>query len=84
MNTPETLLSDPHMQAVGFFGMQDHPSEGRLRTIGLPQTWSESKPELRHHSPRLGENTMELLREYGFSEEEAAGIIASGGARTTD
>lgn len=84
MNTPETLLSDPHMQAVGFFGMQDHPSEGRLRTIGLPQSWSESKPELRHHSPRLGENTLELLGEYGFSEDEAAGLVASGGARTAD
>lgn len=82
MNTPETLLDDPHMQAVGFFKMQDHPSEGRLRTIGLPQTWSESQPEMRHPSPRLGENTLELLEEYGFSQDEARDLVAQGGART--
>jgi crotonobetainyl-CoA:carnitine CoA-transferase CaiB-like acyl-CoA transferase len=70
MNTPETLLDDPHMTAVGFFDEVEHPTEGRLRTIGIPQRWSESPPELRHPAPCLGEHSAELLREYGFDPSE--------------
>jgi formyl-CoA transferase len=82
MNTPETLLDDAHMQAVGFFREEQHPSEGQIRTIGIAQTWSESTPELRYPAPRLGENSVELLGEYGFSRQEIDTIIAGGGART--
>ncbi|MBC3191704.1 CoA transferase [Pseudonocardia sp. C8] len=70
MNTPETLLEDPHMTEVGFFDEVEHPTEGRLRTIGIPQRWSETAPELRHPAPRLGEHSAELLREYGFASNE--------------
>lgn len=80
MNTPDTLLNDPHMQAVGFFGTEQHPSEGTIRTIGIPQDWSESKPELRYPAPRLGEHTVQLLEEYGFSRQEAQALLDDGGA----
>ncbi|WP_199087399.1 CoA transferase [Bosea sp. ASV33] len=80
MNTPETLLSDPHMQAVGFFSEEEHPSEGRVRSIGLPHEWSETPVAQRYPTPRLGEHTLELLGEYGFSEDETRELIASGGA----
>ncbi|MES2999536.1 MAG: CoA transferase [Pseudomonadota bacterium] len=81
MNTPDTLLEDPHMKAVGFFGMQEHPSEGRIRTLGIPQTWSESAPELRYPAPRLGEHTAQLMREYGFTDGEVDETVRTGGAR---
>jgi formyl-CoA transferase len=82
MNTPETLLDDAHMRAVGFFGEQEHPSEGLLRTIGIPQQWSESPATLRHPAPRLGEHTEELLGEYGFGQDEIGALLQSCGART--
>jgi crotonobetainyl-CoA:carnitine CoA-transferase CaiB-like acyl-CoA transferase len=82
MNTPETLLDDPHMKAVGFFGEQEHPSEGAIRTLGIPQQWSESAPELRYPAPRLGEQTAQLLAEYGFGRKEIDAMIRSGGAWT--
>ncbi|MFT3721667.1 CaiB/BaiF CoA transferase family protein [Pseudorhodoferax sp.] len=81
MNTPETLLDDAHMQAVRFFGVQQHPSEGEIRTIGIPQQWSESPATLRHPAPRLGEHTEELLREYGFSAPEVEALLRMGGAQ---
>ena len=80
MNTPATLLDDPHMKQVGFFEEQDHPSEGKLRSIGIPQRWSESMPALRHPAPRLGEHTVQLLSEYGFARDEIDEILMSGGA----
>ncbi|WP_028997960.1 CaiB/BaiF CoA transferase family protein [Azohydromonas australica] len=81
MNTPETLLDDPHMRAVGFFREEEHPSEGRIRSIGIPQDWSESTPELRFPAPRLGEHTAELLNEYGMEAQEVQAMLASGAAR---
>ena len=81
MNTPETLLDDPHMRAVGFFQEQEHPSEGRIRSIGIAQDWSESAPELRYPAPRLGEHTAELLGEYGMTAQEVQAMLACGAAR---
>ncbi|MFA3878603.1 CaiB/BaiF CoA transferase family protein [Streptomyces sp. MMCC 100] len=78
MNTPESLLDDPHMKEVGFFVDQEHPSEGRLRALGIPQQWSESSPELRHPAPRLGEHSAQLLAEYGFSEDEIGDLLDCG------
>jgi formyl-CoA transferase len=82
MNTPETVLQDPHMQAVGFFGLEQHPSEGTLRTLGIPSEWSESAPELRLPAPRLGEHTAQVLGEYGFAAGEVEGLLASQAARS--
>jgi crotonobetainyl-CoA:carnitine CoA-transferase CaiB-like acyl-CoA transferase len=81
MNTPETLLKDAHMQAVGFFGVQEHPSEGTIRTIGIPQQWSEGQAKLRHPAPRLGQHTVELLQEYGFNQDEVNAVVQARGAR---
>ena len=81
MNTPETLLEDPHMRAVGLFELQEHPSEGTIRTIGVPQQWSETQPAPRWPAPRLGEHTAELLAEYGHSPTEVDALLRSGAAR---
>ncbi|WP_336334472.1 CoA transferase [Pseudomonas putida] len=80
MNTPETLLHDPHMEAVDFFQVQEHPSEGLLRMLGIPQQWSESQPEQRYPAPRLGEHTVQLLTEYGLTTAQAQQVVMSGGA----
>ena len=43
-HTLETLMQDPHLDDVGFFRFLDHPSEGRIRTMREPSTWSETPP----------------------------------------
>jgi formyl-CoA transferase len=80
LNTPAGLLDDPHMKAVDFFRLFDHPSEGRIRMMGIPETWSESQPEIRRHAPRIGENTVEVLSEYGFATAEIDGLLKTGAA----
>ncbi|WP_233167466.1 hypothetical protein [Xylophilus sp. ASV27] len=81
MNTPETLLQDAHRQAVGFFGVLEHPGEGTIRTIGIPQQWSESPATLRHSALRLRERTEALLGEYGFGLDEIGALLQPRGAR---
>ncbi|MFI4986548.1 MAG: CaiB/BaiF CoA transferase family protein [Alphaproteobacteria bacterium] len=78
LNTPDSLIDDPHMQAVDFFRLIDHPSEGRIRVMGMPQIWSRSQPEVVREAPRLGEHSSELLRDYGFAASEIAALLAAG------
>lgn len=76
--TLDDLLDDPHHAANGFFKLRDHPSEGRIREMDIPTTWSKSQPELRLHAPRLGEHSAEVLHEAGYNDTEIAALQSAG------
>jgi crotonobetainyl-CoA:carnitine CoA-transferase CaiB-like acyl-CoA transferase len=75
LNTPESLIEDEHMAALDFFKLMHHPSEGRIRVMGIPQTWSRSQPTIDRLAPRLGEHTIELLAEYEFAPAEIDALL---------
>jgi crotonobetainyl-CoA:carnitine CoA-transferase CaiB-like acyl-CoA transferase len=81
MNSIDDILADPHLAAIGYFSVREHPSEGRIRTLAVPSEWSESQPEYRRHAPRLGQHTREVLQEAGMSAAEIESLIRSGAAR---
>ncbi|MBR1221683.1 CoA transferase [Bradyrhizobium sp. U87765 SZCCT0131] len=70
MHTLESILDDPHLNAVGFFKTVDHPTEGRVRQMQVPSTWSVSQPQPGGPAPTLGEHGREILRNAGFTPEE--------------
>ncbi len=70
MHTLESILDDPHLNAVGFFKTIEHPVEGRIRQMQVPSTWSASQPEPGGPAPTLGEHGREILSEAGFSADE--------------
>ena len=78
LNTPDSLVADAHLRATGFFSFADHPSEGRLRHMAYPSTWSDTQPAATRHVPRLGEHSAEVLREIGYSDDKIAALIESG------
>ena len=81
VNTLESLLRDPHLEATGFWQTLEHPSEGMLRLPGLAAAYSKTPGSIRRLPPRLGEHTTEILRETGFSGAEIEGLLASGATR---
>jgi crotonobetainyl-CoA:carnitine CoA-transferase CaiB-like acyl-CoA transferase len=78
LNQLEDLIADPHLDAVGFFHEMDHPTEGHLRLAGIPSRWSRSRPKIERGPPRLGEHSVEVLREAGYSATEIEELIAEG------
>jgi len=61
--SPEDLLDDEHLQAIGFFQSEAHPSEGAVRTIGIPVRFSRTPGAVRRLAPRLDEHREEILTE---------------------
>jgi crotonobetainyl-CoA:carnitine CoA-transferase CaiB-like acyl-CoA transferase len=81
MNSLEDIIADPHLAEIGYLKTVEHPSEGRIRVLGVPSEWSESVPEYRRHAPRLGEHTREVLKEAGLPDAKIEQLLASGAAR---
>jgi crotonobetainyl-CoA:carnitine CoA-transferase CaiB-like acyl-CoA transferase len=73
-------MDDPHLADVGFFEWIEHPSEGRIRTMNIPGTWSGTPPAIRRHAPLLGENTREVLAEAGYAAADIDRLLAIGAA----
>ena len=82
VNSLETLLSDPQLEATGFWQVVEHPTEGTLRLPGIPATYSRTPGAIRRLPPRLGEHSLEILREAGLDDAEIDKLLASGATRT--
>jgi crotonobetainyl-CoA:carnitine CoA-transferase CaiB-like acyl-CoA transferase len=83
VNSLESLLTDPHLEATGFWQIMDHPTEGTLRLPGIPAAYSKTPASIRRLPPRLGEHGVEILRESGLDTAEIDALIATGAVRAT-
>jgi crotonobetainyl-CoA:carnitine CoA-transferase CaiB-like acyl-CoA transferase len=81
VNTLESLLTDPHLEATGFWKTMEHPTEGMLRFPEPPYAFSATPSEIRRMPPRLGEHSVEVLREAGFAPDEIDALVRSGATR---
>lgn len=61
--SPNDLLDDPHLAAVGFFPEVEHPQEGRLRAIGIPVSFSRTPGAIRRPAPALDEHGAQIRAE---------------------
>jgi len=70
INDYARVFADPQVVARGMVVDTDHPTLGRLKTLGSPLKLSATPPQVGRPAPRLGEHTAEVLRETGFTDAE--------------
>ena len=80
MHDLESIRTDPHLLATGFFVEESHPTEGKLVKMRVAGDWSETQPENTRPAPPMGEHSAEILKEAGYTQEQIDGLRAE---RTT-
>ncbi len=73
----DELAADPQAAATGVFPTIEHP-EGDFRTVGAPMRISGADIHPRGPAPALGADTVDVLRDIGYSAEEVAALAAAG------
>ena len=76
-HTLDSLMDDPHLAEVGFFERIEHPTEGRIVNMKLPNRLSGGVRRDFAPAPKIGQHSTEILRELGYSDAEVGTMIAS-------
>lgn len=81
LHSIDTLIDDPHLKDRGFISATEHPTEGVIRTIGIPTSWSATAPSPINPAPRLGQHSEEILSIAGCSRTEIDDLVRDGVVR---
>jgi len=74
----EDLEKDPQLQARQMIIETEHENGVKLKGVGIPIKFSESKPDRPEPAPAVGEDSIEILKEIGYSNEKIRGLIQAG------
>ncbi|MDY7547108.1 CoA transferase [Glaciimonas sp. CA11.2] len=70
MHSIEGLINDPHLKSVDLIKTMEHPTEGKIRMIAPPITFSLTPCSVYRLPPQLGEHTDEVFKEFGITPKE--------------
>ncbi|MCR0980790.1 CaiB/BaiF CoA transferase family protein [Roseomonas populi] len=76
----ESLLEDPHLNAVGLFRDVEHPTEGRVRSLRPTVLHDGAPAEAGRAASPVGYDTRAVLLEAGLPGEEIDRLMACGTA----
>ena len=74
-HTLDTLMEDPHLEEVGLFETIDHPTEGRIVNMTLPNKLSGGARRDFSAAPKIGQHSVEILADAGYSEDEIEAMV---------
>jgi crotonobetainyl-CoA:carnitine CoA-transferase CaiB-like acyl-CoA transferase len=74
-HTFESLLEDPHLADVGLITEVAHPTEGRIRNVGVPNRWSRANREDYLPPPKVGQHSVEILAEAGYDADRIRALV---------
>ena len=72
------MHADPQARARDMIVEVDHPSAGRVPTIGNPVKFSETPGKIGRAAPILGQHSREVLADAGYNDKSIEAMIASG------
>lgn len=74
LNFDEAMFADQTLSNDMVLTVDD-PEVGCYKQMGFPIKMTKTPAGLKKRAPKLGENTAEILNEYGYSEEEIKKIV---------
>ncbi len=74
------MHDDPQALARDMVVEVEHPVAGSVRTIGQPVKFSETPGGVHRAAPRLGQHTVEVLREAGYADTDIESLVRQGDA----
>jgi crotonobetainyl-CoA:carnitine CoA-transferase CaiB-like acyl-CoA transferase len=77
VHTIESLAADEHLAEVGFFRKVEHPVEGEIIDLAFPNRFSAGGRKDFRPAPLLGGDSIEILREIGYRNEEIDELVRS-------
>lgn len=78
VRTVEELFEDEHVLEMGTIFETDHPTAGRIKTMGSAIHLHGTPVHVQGAPPLLGQHTDEVLREMGYDDDAIAALHGSG------
>jgi crotonobetainyl-CoA:carnitine CoA-transferase CaiB-like acyl-CoA transferase len=81
-HTLDTLPHDPHLEAVGLIGYEQHPTEGRTASIRSSIRVDNATLPRRDPAQPRGTDTRALLTELGYAPDAIEALLSSGAGQS--
>jgi crotonobetainyl-CoA:carnitine CoA-transferase CaiB-like acyl-CoA transferase len=72
------LVNDPQIAHNNTFVEYDHPTEGHIKAPGFPFKFSKSPGSVAKGAPLIGEDTRDVLKTLGYSQEKIETLLKTG------
>ncbi|MGB9700605.1 MAG: CaiB/BaiF CoA transferase family protein [Thermodesulfobacteriota bacterium] len=77
MNIDE-IMQDPQVIHRQIIGECEYPQKGKVKIIKTPIFADGRLPQIRRRPPLIGEHSIEILREFGYRDEEIQSLLNKG------
>jgi crotonobetainyl-CoA:carnitine CoA-transferase CaiB-like acyl-CoA transferase len=78
VSTIGEIVQEPHVQERGVLEESDYPAWGKIVAVKTPIFLAGKPAPFRRRAPMLGEHTMEIMKELGYSDQEIRDLIKDG------
>jgi crotonobetainyl-CoA:carnitine CoA-transferase CaiB-like acyl-CoA transferase len=77
-------INDPHLRETGFVHERQHPAIGPYVAMEHPVNFAGTPADIRIEPPLLGQHTVEVLKELGFSDADAERMAREANAKNAN